>query len=186
MNVMRLGGMTAVALLLVTGCDAPIQTGYDFDSSADFGSYATYAWEEAEPLPTGDPRLDGNPIFQDRVRTSVSSALAGHGLRQVESSPDLLVHTHVSVRDRVEVHEADRSAGYDVSSDYGPGTQVYQYEEGTLVVDLVDAEAMRVIWRGWIRTDVSRALSDPVALERLVDAAVEQLFRSYPPAGARG
>ena len=183
MRTMVLCGISAGILLLGSGCDAPIQTGYDFDSSADFAGYATYAWEDAEPLPTGDPRLDGNPIFQDRVRSSVSGALASHGLQQVESSPDLLVHYHASVQDRVEVYEADQAAGYDVTSEYGPGTQVFQYEEGTLLVDLVDADAMRVVWRGWIRADVSGALSNPDALTRLIDAAVEQLFRSYPPTG---
>lgn len=38
-----------------------------------------------------------------------------------------------SVRDRVEVYESDRARGYE-TPEYGPGTRVIQYEEGTLLV----------------------------------------------------
>jgi hypothetical protein len=183
MRTMILSGVSTAILLASVGCDAPIRTGYDFDPSVDFSRYATYAWETADPLPTGDPRLDNNPVFEDRVHSAVERELEARGMRREESFPDLLVHYHASVRDRVDVFEVDREAGYDMGSEYGPGTQVYQYDEGMLVVDLVDVERMRVVWRGWVQADVTAALDNPEALQRLVDTAVTQVFLNFPPSG---
>ncbi len=167
--------------LLIAACDAPMSAGADYDASLDFTRFGTFAWEEAELHPTGDPRLDDNPFFDERIRAVVTAELAARGVRVVgiDDAPDLLVHYHASVRDRVEVYEVDRSAGYDVS-DYGPGTEVYQYEEGTLLVDLVERESMRVIWRGWARADITRAIDDLEVMGQLLQAAAREMFSHYP------
>jgi len=167
--------------LLMGACDAPMSAGADFDASVDFRRYDTFAWEDAIPLPTGDPRLDENPFFDARIRESVTAELVSRGILQVdlEAEPSLLVHYHASVQDRVEVYDRDTASGYDVA-EFGPGTEVYQWEEGTLLVDLVDAESMRVIWRGWSRTDVTRALDDLQAMAALLQAAAREMFSHLP------
>ena len=68
---------------------------------------------------------------------------------------------------------------YDVS-EFGPGTAVRQYDEGTLLVDVVDAETLRVIWRGWARADVTRLIDQPETLGRLVDEAARATFLHFP------
>jgi hypothetical protein len=171
--------LVPLLLLATAACDRSMSAGADYDRNLDFEKYDTFAWEAADPLPTGDPRLDANPFFVDRIHNAVTAELAARGVRMVESSPSLLVHFHASVRDRVDVFEVDRRAGYDVG-EYGPGTAVRQYEEGTLLVDIVDAETLRVIWRGWARADVTRLIDDPDALERLIQEAARAMFREFP------
>ncbi|HUP51717.1 MAG TPA: DUF4136 domain-containing protein [Longimicrobiales bacterium] len=82
-----------------------------------------------------------------------------------------------------EVFEADREAGYD--SEHGEGTQVLQYEEATFLVDLADARTKEIVWRGWARLDLGRALSDPDAMRDQIDEAIRKMFESFPiPPGA--
>ena len=88
------------------------------------------------------------------------------------------MHHHAVVRDRVEVYEADQNAGY--TSEYGPGTQVLQYQEGTFLVDIADARTNAIIWRGWARVDLDKALNDPGLMAESIDRAIAKMFASFP------
>jgi len=170
--------LTLVALA-PAACSVALQAGSDFTHDADISSYRTFAWGEADALPTGDPRLDNNPFFQERVRGAVEKEMATRGFVLDPDAPDLLIHYHASVRDRVDVFETDSQYGYD-SSAYGAGTQVVQYEEGTLLVDIAEAESMRVIWRGWAQRDIEAALADRDEMDRQIGEAVTQMFLEFP------
>jgi len=179
MSTSVLRTLGAALMLTVAACEESVSAGADFDPDVDFGRYDTFAWEEADPLPTGDPRLDANPFFVARIHEAVEAELASRGIQQVDADPALLVHHHASVRDRLHVYEVDRRAGYEVP-EYGPGVEVYQYDEGILLVDIVDAETLRVIWRGWARADVTRALENTELLGRLVQEVARAMFREFP------
>ena len=184
-------GMTWLALvtagLLSTACSSvPMRAGADFEPGYDFAQYATYSWDEPDDRPTGDPRLDDNPFFLHRLHSAIHWELATRGIqfgRADGLGAALTVHHHASVRERVEVFEADREAGYD--SEYGEGTQVLQYEEATFLVDIADARTKEIVWRGWAQLDLGRALSDPDVMRDQIDEAIRKMFESFPiPPGA--
>ncbi len=52
-------------------------------------------------------------------------------------------------------------------------------KEIKLVLDLVDAEANRLVWRG-VATDT--VAGSPDAQTRQIETATRQMFRRYPPA----
>jgi hypothetical protein len=183
--------MTWLALvtagLLSTACSSvPMRAGADFEPGYDFAQYATYSWDEPDDRPTGDPRLDDNPFFLHRLHSAIHWELATRGIqfgRADGLGAALTVHHHASVRERVEVFEADREAGYD--SEYGEGTQVLQYEEATFLVDIADARTKEIVWRGWAQLDLGRALSDPDVMRDQIDEAIRKMFESFPiPPGA--
>jgi hypothetical protein len=177
----------ATAAFLSTACSSvPIRGGADFERGYDFAQYSSYTWDEPGDHPTGDPRLDDNPFFLHRLHAAIHWELATRGIQYGRGEglgAALTVHHHASVRDRVEVFEADRETRYD--SEYGEGTQVLQYEEGTFLVDIADARTGDVVWRGWATLDLSRALSDPEVMRDQIDEAIEKMFESFPiPRGA--
>ncbi|MGD8280906.1 MAG: DUF4136 domain-containing protein, partial [Gemmatimonadota bacterium] len=90
----------------------------------------------------------------------------------------LSVHHHTFVRDRVEVLEADREAGFD--SNFDEGTQVFQYREGTFLVDIADARTKEILWRGWATLDIGPALEDPLEMRDQIDRAIGLMFESFP------
>ncbi|OGU00957.1 MAG: hypothetical protein A2W29_08350 [Gemmatimonadetes bacterium RBG_16_66_8] len=73
--------------------------------------------------------------------TNLDAELAAKGLTRSASAPDVFVHYHASVRDRLDVYRVDREAGYTAA--YADGEQALVYEEGTLLVDLVEAASNR-------------------------------------------
>lgn len=172
----------AMAAFLSTACSSmPLRAGADFERGYDFAQYATYTWDEPDDHPTGDPRLDNNPFFVHRLHSAIHWELATRGIQYASGGGPgaaLTVHHHASVRDRVEVLPADLETGYD--SEYGEGTQVFQYQEGTFLVDIADARTGDVVWRGWAQLDLGSALADPDAMRDQIDLAIRKMFECFP------
>jgi hypothetical protein len=98
-------------------------------------------------------------------------------LRAAEN-PDLMLHYHATAERRLEVIRADEGRGY---ADATGGESVSrEYEEGTLVIDVVDAKTKRVIWRGWARQDLADMLNNPRAMDNYVQKAVRAMFERFP------
>jgi hypothetical protein len=178
-QVLALSSTFAAVALVVAACSLPMSAGADFKPGVSFAPYETFAWDDADELPTGDPRLDHNPFFTDRLHAAIERALLDRGIRFDETAPGLLVHHHATVRSRVEVFEADQDRGYD-PTEYGTGSTVVQWEEGTFLIDIADMETKQVLWRGWARADVERALNDPDRMTAMVDEAVSLMFERFP------
>ena len=174
----RLGVAAAVAGAM-SGCAVAIQGGADFRPDTDLSPYGTFAWGEPDELPTGDPRLDNNPFFVERLHDAIESEMGARGITLTDGKADLLVHHHASVRSRVEVYDVDRSAGYQ-AGEYAPDSDVFEYEEGTFLVDIADGKSREILWRGWAQADIEAALSDPARMEELVGKAVAKMFEAFP------
>lgn len=183
-RVIPMAAATA-ALLGVAACGPSIQAGADYDPDTRFSPYGSFTWGPPDALPTGDPRLDNNPFFVERVREAVEEEFAARGIRHAQGSGALMVHFHASVRDRTEVIETDRRLGYDVEG-YPTGTQVVQYEEGTLLVDVADAGTRELLWRGWAQADLQSVIGDPERTEERVRAVIDRIFAEFPVAEGAG
>jgi hypothetical protein len=145
----------------------------------DFSHYRTFEWGPADALPTGDPRLDKDPFFQDHMEGAVEKGLATRGFeRDTSGHPDLLIHYHASVSRRIDVNRIDREYGY--CYDEACSTRVTEYEAGTLILDLVDARTNRVIWRGWAQDSLDGVLGDPDRMAATIKAAVAHMLDRLP------
>jgi hypothetical protein len=131
-------------------------------------------------LPTGDPRLDKNPFFKDHVEGAVEKQLAARGFEMSASgTPDLIIHYHASITQRIDVNRVDRGYGYCYGADCQSG--VIEYEAGTLVLDLVDSRTNRVIWRGWAQDTVEGVLDNEDEMARQINRAVTRMLARLPP-----
>lgn len=178
LRILRLATV-AVSVLSAAGCASTMSVSSHVQSGLDFAPYRTWDWGPADALPTGDPRLDANPFFKDHVQGAVEKALAARGLGAPASGvPDLLVHYHAAIDQRVNVSGADTSRGYC----YDDCSQaVQEYEAGTLVLDIVDAKTNRVIWRGWAQDSVEGVLDNQDRMAKQIDEAVTKMLARLPP-----
>ena len=62
----------------------------------------------------------------------------------------------------------------------GFGTSVSEYDEGTLIIDIADAESSALVWRGSgsRRVGTSR---NPDQLTEKVNRAVSEILSQFPP-----
>ena len=167
--------------LLLAGC-ATLQVGSHMDRGLVWSQYKTFDWGPADALPAGDPKLDKDPFFQDRVEGAIEKAMAAHGFARSGTSDraDVLVHYHAHVTERLDVDQIDRGYGYCSTADCQP--RVTRYEAGTLVVDIVDAASNVLIWRGWAQGSLEGVLGNRDRLRRRIDESVRQMFETLPSA----
>jgi hypothetical protein len=177
--VLGLGGIALA--ITVAGC-ATMTVSSHIERNVNFAEYVTYDWGPPDNLPVGDPRLDNNPFYKDYLEGAVEKKLAAKGYeRVVTGEPDLLIHYHAAVHQKVDVHEADRPYGY-CYADCEP--RVVEFDQGTLVVDVVDRKTNKVVWRGWAQDTMTGVIDNQERLERQVDEGVAKMMLLLPRGGA--
>jgi hypothetical protein len=169
-------GAVTVSALVLTGCAAMNVHSYA-ERGVDFAQYHTYNWASADERTTGDPRLDNNPFFQERIQAEVERQLTRRGYRKETSErPDLTVRYRARINQEVNVNGADRQPGYCEKGDCEP----YVFEAGTLLFDLVDAQTNQVVWRGWAEGSVDGVVNNQEWMEQKIDEVVARIFEKCP------
>src|SRR5689334_12376231 len=170
-----------ITAALAAGC-ATLTVSSHIERNIKFTYYLTYDWGPPDILPVGDPRLDNNPFFRDYVQGTIEKKMDAKGYeRAFTGTPDLLIHYHASVNQKLEVYEVDHRYGYC----YGNcEPQISNYEEGTLLVDVVDARTSKVVWRGWSQDVMNGVIDNQDRLEKQVDEGVTRMMQLLPRGGA--
>jgi hypothetical protein len=179
MQRLRYWAATVAMTSIPVGCAPTINVSSHVERGLDLSRYRTFDWGPPDALPTGDARLDENPFFKDRLEGAVERELARRGIEfPSAASPDLLIHYHASIVERIDVNKADRTYGYCTAGDCPPDTVTY--EVGSIVLDIIDAKTNRLIWRGWAQSRVQELLDDPDRMAQTVREAVERMFERLP------
>ena len=161
-----------VVLVVLAGCSMRVTS--DYDRSADFSRLETYSWATPDQPATGDPALDDS-LLHSRVRRAVERELSVKGYRVVASGePDFLVTHHVTRETKFAPTFA--SPGWQS----GLRTELDQYREGTLILDLLDPNDMRLLWRGTAITSIDESAA-PKDREATVNKAVRLILERFPP-----
>ena len=59
-------------------------------------------------------------------------------------------------------------------------TQVLEYDEGTLIIDVAERESMVLAWRGWGSTRLGRR-PDPTRTSEVIRRIVPEILAQFPP-----
>jgi len=162
-NRMRIltGCLLTVAL---TACSSvSVQT--DYDHSIDFTQYKTFGWAQYNP----DATLSLN---ESTLRKSILSSLEDKKVMYDQDNANLLVMYTYNQQQQTQV-TSDGWGGWG----WG-GMDVYQYEQGNLLIGLIDPKLKQVVWRG---TGQAVLPESGVANQSQVSEAVDNIFATYPP-----
>src|ERR1700720_4144281 len=113
----------------------------DYDHSANFGQYKTYAWEKVQTK---------DPLQVDRIKDAVNSTLAAKGWTLVPSGGDVEVFAIETTQNQqtLDTFYNGFGGGRRFGGGFGDATTTTEtYQVGTLVVDLFDAKTKKLVWR---------------------------------------
>jgi hypothetical protein len=176
--------LTALAFFCTVGCTTNIEVKTDYDQSADFGRYQTFAFADMTDL--NQAGVLSNRLMRTRIETALTGELTKKNLRQVglDQNPDLLVHYWVGMKDKQMVDTTAPSMGaygwhgrYGYGGGYGP-VATYEYREGTLITDLIDAAKKELVWRATMIANLETNSADNIELGK---KAIAKAFENYPP-----
>jgi hypothetical protein len=170
-----------IAVVLAPALLLAQKVSYDFDKSANFSAYQTYAHKDGTKV--------GQPLIDDRIVAAIDNALAAKGFKKSDT-PDVFVVYHVAFDKEKDI--STFSSGY--GGGYGPygwgwgggmagGTSTTQVRDiliGTLVIDMADAKKGQVTWRGMGVKEVDTQ-AKPEKRDKSITSAVNKIFKNYPP-----
>jgi hypothetical protein len=183
---MRLVKLLASCFLVLgfAACSSvAIQTDFDPAASGTISEYRTYAWL---PHPSGGDTRVNNPLVASRIETAVDQVLSSKGYsKTTAASASFLVGYHAALDGKVDIDTMNGYYGYGYARWYGRGavmTQNYvrEYEEGTLILDIVDKTSNELVWRGSAQAEVNMDVTPAERQERVTNA-VQLILEEFPP-----
>ena len=176
----------ALSCLLWLACST-VDIDADWDPSARFADLHTWSWIEPTPEQTArasSPRI-AEPLARQRIESAVQSVLTGRGYTEVSSgSPDFYVTYHLAVDQELDL-QTTSTGGYGrwgYAGGWGSAeTTVRKYDVGTLVIDVIDARARKLMWRCTAQSRIHDVKDAQERERRILDAVTRVLARFPPP-----
>lgn len=182
--------MTVLTALLAPLALAGIQT--DYDHSAHFDRYRTFAWRTSAPNPPNG--MLNNSLVYARITQAVDQQLVKKGWREVTQNPDVYLTYKVSASAQ-ETYDSYPAYGWGGprwgwgggwgygwgGGWWGAGDAYFDpyYLQGNFTIDMVDAHTNLLIWRAY-GTDSGFNLSN-IESAKNIDKIVTKAFNHFPP-----
>jgi hypothetical protein len=176
--------LAATLLFFAGGCAVT-----DFDRTADFKQYRTFAWGESEN------KVD-NPLYESKlidknIKMTVENEFAKRGIVHDKTDPDFLVSYRTYTEEKQETTGGSfnrfgyfyhpfmlfpYSYAWGMPFGYGSTPRTYTYTSGTLIIDVIDKKTNDLVWRGSVKGNVDQASN----LQRQIQKGIKAILKKYP------
>jgi len=179
--------LLSTAALLITGCASKPTIETDYDHTADFSQYKTYAFFN----PMGIEGPNYSSIYGSIFRDAISKEMDSRGYTKSDN-PDLLINVSGRLQDKTKVTTTSdpymsggyygyRRGAYGAWGGYGYGTttHVSNYTEGTVNVDMVDRLQKRMVWEGVAVGRINEKATNEQRRAN-IHSGIQEMFAAYP------
>jgi hypothetical protein len=153
------------------------KTSFDYDKTANFGAFKTYALKDGTKV--------GDPLIDKRIVAAIEAELAAKGLTPAATTPDVTVVYHIAFDKKQDItaYSTGMGAGYRWGGGWGTtDVRVNEILVGTLVIDIADANKNEIVWRGMGVKEVDvQAKAD--RRDKNINNAVKKILKDFPPKG---
>jgi hypothetical protein len=174
-KVMKSFVAAAAVVLLAPSLALAQKVSFDFDKTADFSKFKTYALKDGTKV--------GDPLIDNRIVAAIEAELAAKGLTKKDDGPDIAVVYHVAFDKQKDITTFSSGYGYGYRWGGGWGTTDVRVNEilvGTLIIDVADATKKEVVWRGMGVKEVDTQ-AKAEKRDKNINAAVKKIMQNYPP-----
>ncbi len=192
-SALRICFVVAASLTLLA-CEPCMKISIRAEPSADFTQLSTYQWWNQTPQIEGETETDPDWL-NGQIRSSIDSRLTNNGYVKAPDSAsevDFLVGYHAAVEHKFTETQVnhrygfprDRSPAYDLTTrgidTMHPKTVTFEYDVGTLMIDVIDPQTQQVIWRGSAQSEVHLSKSNDQKRAK-IEQAVTKILERFPP-----
>lgn len=168
--------VATAALLAVPALALAQKTSFDYDKTANFATFKTYALKDGTKV--------GNPLIDNRIVAAIEAEMGAKGLTKSEASPDVTVVYHIAFDKQKDITAWSTGGGpYGYRWGGGWGTTDVRVNEilvGTLIIDIADAKKSELVWRGMGVREVDTQ-AKPERRDKNITQAVQKIMKNYPP-----
>jgi hypothetical protein len=150
------------------------------DPDANIAAWSTFGWKPAVGAAASEEPLR---ILDVNIRNAIVAELTRRGYQEAETEPQFLVTYDFAAQEKVKSNPFQigigmGSFGGDMGGSVNVGSpSVQSYQEGRLVVHVIDAAANKEVWYGTVSGRVENQSLDADAVARVVALALQD----FPP-----
>jgi hypothetical protein len=175
--------------LLLGGCATKPRVSTDYEPSYNFAALKTFAVKETKADFREDLLI--SPFTYSHIFALLNTDLSKrYQVVSGETVPDFYVSYHIVMEEKLDPRVYDDVYGYGMWGRgrypapmfYNPAfrTGLSVYNQGSLIIDMVDAKTQQPIWRGVSEKRLSRNLS-PQEQRQILSSAVLEVMAKFPP-----
>jgi hypothetical protein len=181
--------MLFIFFAFLMGCSS-VQVSQDYlpETPEDrFFDLKTYQWQSEKQKLTGNQLID-NPLLIKRIRTAIDHTLAEKGYRLItDGEPDFVVAYSYSLRAKIESGGSGSSVGFGFGT-FGrfggvgirTGQEIREYDQATLLIDLINPQSGDLLWRGNGTRRVGQHPT-PEKTTKMINEMVLRILDQFPP-----
>ncbi|GGW84615.1 DUF4136 domain-containing protein [Salegentibacter mishustinae] len=176
MKVLKITPVLLLLAILVTSCSS-VRVASDYDREVNFNQYESYAF-----FKPGIDKAEISDLDKKRILRAIETEMQRKGFTKSED-PDLLVSIFTKTNENINIYQNNMMGwGYGWGWHpwyWGSGfNTVNRTSEGTLYIDLIDAEGKELVWQGM----GTAALAEKVdKKQERINEIVSEILEKYPP-----
>lgn len=176
MKVLKITPVLLLLAILVTSCSS-VRVASDYDREVNFNQYESYAF-----FKPGIDKAEISDLDKKRILRAIEAEMQRKGFTKSED-PDLLVSIFTKTNENINIYQNNMMGwGYGWGWHpwyWGSGfNTVNRTSEGTLYIDLIDAEGKELVWQGM----GTAALAEKVdKKQERINEIVSEILEKYPP-----
>ena len=164
-------------LIVITSCSS-VRVAADYDKDANFNDYKSFAF-----FKTGIDKAEISDLDKRRILRAIEAELLAKGFTKSEN-PDLLVSIFTKSRQKINIYN-NGYYGFGYGWRWSPfywGHSYYNnvstYIEGTLYIDLIDADKKELVWQGIGTGYLTQNMEKKEARFKEI---ISKIMEKYPP-----
>ena len=163
------------SVVAFSGCST-MDVSVDYDESFNLSKQKTYAI--ARKTTEGE-----NSLFIDRVTKAIESNLdAKNYTKSGVDAANILVTFNAKIESKTSTYTDYQAFGigrYRYGGAMISTTSSYDYEDGTLVIDVINPKTNKIVWRGVGQTEVEHKKT-PQEKSEYINSIVTQIMEQFP------
>lgn len=183
MNTQRIIRLLSIVLALsLASCSPRFAVNTDQDSQINLSAYRSFKIIASDNQ--GENPILNSPLNRNRLSNFIIGELTSRGYTLDNSQADLGVRFYTLLQNKQDIRSYNNNNfGFFWWFNNQPNqTFTRNYEEGTLIVDILDNSTGQLIWQGWAIGEID--YTKDKYKEKLAQK-IEQIFESFPSSTAR-
>ena len=173
--------ISIIVAVFASACAPSVKVSADYDRSVNFSAYKTFSMYELKATD------NVNKLNQDRIEKYIRMEMSRRGYVETNINPDLKVNGVTVLKNKRGISASTSYYGYGgFYRPYGAwgvpvtgytSVSTYDYKDGSLVIDVIDAKVNKMIWTG---SAVAEIYNQPKNPEEAISTTIAKIMTGYP------
>ena len=182
-TAMRLLPLFSILTVLVFTSCSSVRVASDYDKEANFTNYTSFAF-----FKPGIDKAEISDLDKKRILRAIEANLLAKGFVKSET-PTMLISIFTKTRQNINIYQNNWAWGYGWgwnpwywNAPMGPYNNTSTSTQGSLYIDLIDAEKKELVWQG---IGTASLTQDVERKQERINEIVNAILEKYPPGAAQ-